>query len=359
MLVFAIDQETVNGHDYFKRQYCCLRTKWKLLLVLDSFTFTVNDGEDSSLPATVTITVNPVNDQPVADSASVEVDEDDSVAITLTGSDDETSSESLMFAVVDGPSHGVLTGTAPNLNYEPGADYFGPDSFTFTVSDGDLISETATITIDVLSVNDLPIADAQAVIVDEDSSVEITLIGSDVETIIDDLIFVIDQVPTNGSLTLIGSTATYTPNENYNGPDLFTFTISDGEIFSEPGLVTITVNPVNDKPVAVSDTGESYAVAADLVLTMAAPGVLANDHDVDGDALEAVLVDDVLHGTLTLSSDGSFTYDPDDDYVGLDIFTYKASDGALESDVVTVTILVTAPIPVTSGIFIYIPIILR
>ena len=87
---------------------------------------------------------------------------------------------------------------------------------------------------------------------------------------------------------------------------------------------------------------DSYSTAEDTALTVAAPGVLANDTDVDGDSLTAVKVSDPAHGTLTLNSDGSFVYTPAADYSGADSFTYKASDGAADSNVATVSLTVTA-----------------
>ena len=104
--------------------------------------------------------------------------------------------------------------------------------------------------------------------------------------------------------------------------------------------VSLTVNPVNDVPAASDDT---YTVAEDNVLTVAAPGVLANDTDVDGDSLTAVLVTAPTHGTLTFNANGSFTYTPHANYNGSDSFTYAASDGTASfSFIRTVTLTVTS-----------------
>ncbi len=96
---------------------------------------------------------------------------------------------------------------------------------------------------------------------------------------------------------------------------------------------------MNDAPVAMDD---AYETDEELQLNIAvAQGVLINDSDVDGDALTAILVDNVSHGTLTLNANGSFTYTPTANYFGEDSFTYKAKDAALESNLATVTITVT------------------
>src|SRR5207247_1259434 len=111
------------------------------------------------------------------------------------------------------------------------------------------------------------------------------------------------------------------------------------------------VTPVNDAPVAAND--DSYTTPEDTQLTVSAPGVLANDSDVDGDALSAVLVSNPTHGTLTLNGDGSLVYMPALNFNGIDSFTYKASDGQAQSGVATVTITVTpvndAPVAANDG----------
>ncbi|MGJ4953912.1 VCBS domain-containing protein [Bradyrhizobium sp. HKCCYLS20291] len=115
--------------------------------------------------------------------------------------------------------------------------------------------------------------------------------------------------------------------------------VSDGIGTSAPQTVVITINGTNDAPVAAAD---SYTTAEDNALTIAGAGVLANDHDAEGDALSAILVDGPSHGTLALNADGSFTYTPSADYNGVDSFTYKANDGLADSGIATVSITVTA-----------------
>src|SRR5439155_1656988 len=146
--------------------------------------------------------------------------------------------------------------------------------------------------------------------------------------------------PTHGTLTLNSDgSLVYMPALNFNGIDSFTYKASDGQAQSGVATVTITVTPVNDAPVAAND--DSYTTPEDTKLTVSAPGVVANDSDLDGDALLSLHDALPIYGTLTLNSDGSLTYMPALNFNGIDSFTYKASDGQAQSDVATVTITVT------------------
>lgn len=296
----------------------------------DSFTYKINDGTVDSNTVSVTITVNAIDDRPVADPQSLSTPEDTALNITLTGSDVETSS--LLFGVATQPLHGTLSGTAPNLVYTPAPNYNGPDSFIFGLSDG-FYRAYATITINVTPVNDRPVAEDDEVSTPEDTAILINFVASDVETA--SLIYGISEQPLNGVLSGSGSSRTYTPNANFTGTDTFVFGVSDG-FFRAYGTITVNVTPVNDAPVAVSNL---YTTDEDTALVEAAPGVLGNDTDVEGSPLTAVLVDGPDFATsFTLNSDGSFTYTPIANFSGLDIFTYKANDGELDSNVATVTI---------------------
>ncbi len=133
---------------------------------------------------------------------------------------------------------------------------------------------------------------------------------------------------------------TYTPNPNFNGTDIFTYQASDGTLSSNVATVSITVAPANDAPVAMDDT---YEAAEGIPLNVAAPGVLGNDSDVDGNPLTAVLDTNVTGGTLTPLPDGSFTYTANSGTTS-DSFTYHANDGVADSNIATVTITVSPPV---------------
>jgi hypothetical protein len=302
----------------------------------DSFTFTVNDGTVDSPAATVSITVNaPGNTAPAAHDQTVTTTLEVAVAITLTGSDPD--GDAITFTVATNPTSGVLTGTAPNLTYTPNAGFTGNDSFTFVVNDGTVDSAPASVSITVNAPgNTAPVADSQSVTTTRDAAVAIALTGSDPDG--DTITFSLISTPANGTLTGTIPNLTYTPAPGFTGNDSFTFVVNDGTVDSAPATVSITVNaPDNSIPVATDD---NYSTDEDVTLNVATPGVLANDTDADGDTLTATLVSSTLHGALTLEADGSFTYVPAPAFFGTDSFTYRASDGTVESNTATVTITI-------------------
>src|SRR6185436_16038450 len=181
---------------------------------VDSFTFKARDASVDSNVATVTVTITAVNDAPVAAAQAVTTNEDTPKAITLSATDEEGAT--LTYTVVASPAHGALSGTAPTLTYTPAANYNGPDSFTFKANDGTADSNVATVSITVTSVNDAPVATAQAVTTTEDTAKAITLGATDVEG--SALTYIVVTPPAHGTVTGAAPTLTYTPAANYNGP---------------------------------------------------------------------------------------------------------------------------------------------
>jgi hypothetical protein len=189
--------------------------------------------------ATVSITVtSKTNQPPVAESKSVQTDEDTRVTITLDGDDPE--GKSLKFRVISGPKHGELSGDAPHLKYRPDPNYNGPDSFTFRVSDGKADSNLAKVSITVKPVNDAP--DAKSFTVQKSGSGPVTgfLRGSDVDG--DTLKFRIVRGPARGKVTVDAKTGrfVYTPPWGSTRIDVtFRYVVNDGKVDSDSALVKI------------------------------------------------------------------------------------------------------------------------
>src|SRR5207253_4278343 len=139
---------------------------------------------------------------------------------------------------------------------------------------------------------------------------------------------------THGTLNLSTNGGfTYMPSSNYFGADSFTYRVNDGVINSGVATVSLTVTNVIRPPVANND---SYGVNKNGSLTVSVPGVLGNDMDLDGNPMSAVLVATTTHGTLNLSTNGSFTYTPSSNYFGADSFTYQLHDEVTNFGVPTV-----------------------
>src|SRR5262249_4376768 len=141
--------------------------------------------------------------------------------------------------------------------------------------------------------------------------------------------------PSHGNLSInTDGSFTYTPDANYNGSDSFDYTIDDGHGAADSATVSITINPVEDAPDASDD---SYTLDEDTILSVTAPGLLANDYDADGDTITVTSHTAASHGSLSVDSDGSFDYTPDPDYNGSDSFSYTIDDGHGGTDTATVT----------------------
>ncbi|MBZ5629397.1 MAG: tandem-95 repeat protein [Acidobacteriia bacterium] len=273
----------------------------------------------------------PNNHAPIANSQSV-TSNGGPVAIGLTASDQDGNP--LTFAIVSNPSHGVLTGSAPNVTYTPNAGFAGSDSFRFKANDGRVDSNTATVTITVSpAINHAPVANSQSV-TSNGSAVAITLVATDQDG--NSLAYAVVTNPANGGLTGTAPNVTYTPAVGFAGTDSFTFRANDGQLDSNIATVTITVLPlVNHAPIANSQsvTSPSYAVPITLTAT-----------DPDGNPLTYATVSNPTHGTLT-GTPPNLTYTPTAGFLGTDGFTFKANDAQLDSNIATVTITVILPPP--------------
>ncbi len=302
----------------------------------DRLAFRVVAKGVASAPAEIAITVV-AGQAPVAVSATLTTMEDRAGALALGATD--ADGDPLTYTVTAAPSHGTLTGTAPNLTYTPAADFNGADTITFTATDGVLTSAPAVVAITVTPVNDAPLLSAQTIAATEDLPKTITLAGTDVDG--DTLSYAIASDPAHASLLGNGATRVYLPAANYNGADAFTVTVSDGQATSAPATIAIAVAPVDDVPTA--DTG-AVAVTEDVAAAFTLTG-----HDPDGDALTFAITAAPAHGQL-VGTPPQLTYLPDADFAGVDTLQFTAHDGQHPSVPATVTLQV-APVndPPTTG----------
>jgi large repetitive protein len=188
--------------------------------------------------------------------------------------------------------------------------------------------------------NTAPVAGNDSATTNEDTAVTINILSNDSDADGQSFSPTILTQPANGTATLNGDgTVTYTPDANFNGSDSFTYRVSDGSLNSNTATVSISVTSVNDAPTAIDDF---FATDFESVLNIAPDSVLDNDSDIDGDTLTVSSHTQPLNGSVTVNSDGTFTYTPDTGFSGNDGFTYSVSDGTTTSMAV-VTITVNGP----------------
>lgn len=309
----------------------------------DSFTFSAFDGAEDD-EGEVTITVNLVNDQPVALADAYSTNEDTPVTTgNVLANDTDVDGDTLSVSAADSTS--AQGGTVADngngtFDYTPALNFNGSDTFNYTVSDGNGGTDTAVVTINVSNDNDAPVAADDSYSTDEDVTLVEPADGVlDNDTDVDgnSLTAELDTDVSNGSLTLnADGSFEYTPDADFNGTDSFTYHASDGTADSSVVTVSITVDPVNDAPVA---TGQSLSTPQNLAVS----GVLGAT-DVDGDTLSYSITVSPTKGTLTFfnAGSGAFTYTPGSNYTGSDSFTFTANDGLLDSNPATVDITVTS-----------------
>lgn len=300
------------------------------------FTYTISDGNGGSDSATVTVTVDNVNDDPTAASDTYTVTENSALtALAVTANDDiaPDTGEMLTVSTVGVPDNGgTVAANGTNVDYIPAAGFFGTETFTYTIGDGNGGSATATVTVTVIATetpNSAPVAVDDTATVAQDG----VLSASDVlanDSDPDGDTIMVDTTPvtdvTNGTLIIDASGLfTYTPAAGFAGMDSFVYQIDDGNGLTATATVNITVTSTpNSAPVAVDDTA---SVVQDTVLNGAS--VLANDSDPDNDTLtvSTAPVTSVANGTLVLNADGTYTYTPTAGFVGTDTFEYEVDDG--------------------------------
>ncbi len=261
----------------------------------------------------------------------------------LANDQTDYSNDPLAAVLVQGPEHGTLDlGSDGVFSYTPDANFFGEDTFQYRAVDGGIQSNVATATITVSSVNDLPVGVSDSYSVDEDQVLTVFapgVLANDTDIENDPLEAYIILPPNSGSFDLaLDGSFVLTPGPNHHGSDYFRYRTWDGISWSEVIDVSITINSVNDVPVAAND---EYTLEEDGSLTVQPQGLLFNDSDVES-MVSVSYFSAAEWGDVQVAADGSFTYVPEANFHGTDSFTYRITDGEAVSELAIVTLTVNS-----------------
>ncbi|WP_188873303.1 Ig-like domain-containing protein, partial [Iodidimonas muriae] len=332
-----------------------------------TFTYQVDDGKGGSATATATVRVTGTNDAPIAEAARNSAEEDGGAVSGQLVASDVDASDTLSFSLLDGPAEGVVVVNADgSYSFDP-ADGFqdlgeGESrdvTFTYQVDDGNGGTDSATVTITVTGTNDAPIAEAARNSAEEDGSVVSgQLVANDVDAS-DTLTFSLLDGPAEGSV-VVNADGSYSFDPADGFQDLgegesrdvtFTYQVDDGNGGTDTATVTITVEGANDAPLAFP------AAAAAFEDGPAVDGRLFA-LDAEGDDLTFSLLDGPAEGSVVVNADGSYSFDPGEDFQDLapgesrDVFfTYQVDDGngGIASERVVVTVEGTNDAPVLTA----------
>ncbi|WGW02775.1 Ig-like domain-containing protein [Tropicibacter oceani] len=304
-----------------------------------TITYTIEDPEGNAATGEVAVTVEPVNDDPVA------VDDADTtpegVAVTITdpsSNDTDVDGDPLTTASVGTPTNGTaVLNPDGTVTYTPNAGFVGEDTIPYTVDDGNGGTDTGEIVVTVTPAgNTDPDAVDDSGTTAVDTPVILTVLANDTDPEGDTLSTASVGTPLNGSAVLnADDTVTYTPDTGFTGTDSFEYTISDGNGGTDTATVTVTVtDEPNTDPDAVDDTGVT-TVDTPVILT-----VLANDTDPENDLLTTTGATVPANGSVAVNPDGTITYTPNTGFTGTDTFDYTIDDGNGGTDTATVTVIV-------------------
>ena len=239
----------------------------------DSFTYVINDGHGGSDTATVNLAIANTQDVPVATADSATTDEEVAVAIDVMANDSDPDNDTLDIDSFTQPAHGSVTRVGDDLVYTPTLNYFGGDSFAYTLTDGQGGSDTATVNLSIANIQDAPVAQGDAFTFFEDQVLHGTVACNDVDADADVLMYSVLGLPQHGTVTMDGQGGfTYAPNINYAGPDSFTYTVADGQGGSDTAAVTLVGT---DTPDPTDSDNEPNALGA------ASDGFLENSESVN------------------------------------------------------------------------------
>ncbi|KIN69800.1 putative hemagglutinin/hemolysin-related protein [Sulfitobacter donghicola DSW-25 = KCTC 12864 = JCM 14565] len=284
--------------------------------------YTITDGNGGFDDSRVFVTVNPLQDPPVAENDTAATDEDTPVTISVLDNDSDPDGDPLTVTEATSPDGTVTINDDGTIEFTPNPDFNGDAVIEYTITDGNGGFDTAEVTVSVGEVSDPPVAEDDTAETDEDTPVTISVLDNDSDPDSDPLT-VTEATSPDGTVTINDDgTIEFTPNPDFNGDATIEYTITDGNGGFDTAEVVVTVNPVNDGPLAEDDAAETDEN------TPVTVSVLDNDSDPEGDPIEVVEATSP-NGEVVINDDGTITFTPDEGFTGEAVVNYTISDGDL------------------------------
>ena len=318
---------------------------------LDSFTYSVSDGQQGVSPAEGTMTLTLTNALPVAGDAA----ETGHMNTILNGSvtfgdtpDTQANGEidPVSVSISQQPQHGTVTldPATGQFTLTPTAGYVGTDQFVYAVSDGQQGSPDATGTVTLTLTNTLPVVQPESVTTHMNTPVMMTLSDNYSDADGDPLTVAVSS-PVNGTLIDNGEgTYTYTPSAGYVGPENLTLSVSDGQLGAEPSSAQVSISVTNSLPIVQAEVSTTH-MNTPVVINLS-----DNFSDSDDDPV-TLSINTPSNGTLIDNGDQTYTYTPMPGFVGQELYSFTASDGQLgvSAPESTVTVNVTNTLPIANN----------
>lgn len=319
-----------------------------------TFTYTITDDHEGTSTAQVHVNVAAANDPPVARDDRVNGLEDTVLSIdpaTLTANDSDIDGDALRVLSVFNAVHGVVQLSGNTILFTPDHNFDGEAYFEYVVTDDADGVDTARVTVNVVSTNQHPITAVDHFQGVEDTPLVVTisyLLGNDSDPDGDVISFVgVDQNGDGGQAFILpGGRISLVPRDNINGPVTFTYTVTDGRLGSvETHNIVVDYAAVNDAPDVANESG--YTTHEDQPIAITLADLLANDSDVEGDALSIISVLDPVNGSVRIEG-GQAIFTPRADYFGNGGFSYVVSDGhgGSTTGTITLTVLPEGDLPI-------------
>lgn len=315
----------------------------------DTFTYRLEDATGLSSEGQITVNVTAFNDLPVAQPDEVTGAEDSPLLLDVLANDSDPDGNALAITRVSATDKGIITFEGAVLRFVPNANFTGVVEVTYDVSDGSNVASSVAKFI-ITPVQDAPVAQDDPVASNEDTPVDILVLGNDIDVDGEALTIVAISEPSFGTAVIEGSKIVYTPLLNFFGADSFTYTISDG-VDNATATVSISVAGVNDPPTVQDKQVEmpEDTPAGDPVTFI---DVLAGATDPENSTLTIAQISlPPANGIAVVTPDNLLQYTPNPNFNGEDVVKLLISDGgdALQESTVTIKVTAVADSPIAGG----------